>query len=96
MVQQVISFRIKILDRDKKGKNMTYPKTIMDVHELEKKFRASGRNPNEYIFITTQLKVDIHEQHKNATKNTEEFKNRMRSSMQEVKELLKTRKTSNF
>ena len=75
---------------------MTYPKTVMDVHELEKKFRATGRNPNEYIFITTQLKVDIHEQQNNGNKNIKEFKNRMRSSMKEVKELLKTSKTSNF
>jgi len=85
-----------LMTQDKKEKKMTYPKTIMDVHELEKKFRATGCNPNEYIFITTQLKVDIHEQHKNGNKNITKFKSKMRSSMKEVKELLKTSKTSNF
>lgn len=65
---------------------MTYPKTIMEVHELEEEFSLCGVNPNDYLFITMQLKRDIHDNDDNPSKD---FKEKMMTSMNEVRKLLK-------
>lgn len=71
---------------------MIYPNTIMEVDELEEEFRISGRKISEYIFITTQLKVNIYEKYNSGNRNTKEFKDKMHSSMKKVKELLANKK----
>jgi len=66
---------------------MTYPKTILEVHELEEEFKVNGLSPNDYLFITMQLKIDIHDNHDNPSPD---FKEKMQASMREVRRILKT------
>ncbi len=73
-------------------KIMSYPKTILEVQELEEEFRRCGLSPNDYLLITIALKIDIHD---NYTKPSKNFEDKMLASMKEVNKLLRnvTRKS---
>ena len=71
---------------------MTKRITIKEVSKLEEEFHKKGCNPNEYLLITTQLKVDIENNYK---RQSREFKHTAHSSIKKLKTQLKTDKTFN-
>ncbi len=76
-----------MVETDVEIMSMSYPKTILEVQELEEEFRRYGLSPNDYLLLTIELKIDIHD---NCTKLSKNFEDKMLASMKEVNKLLRS------
>jgi len=67
-----------------------YPKTVKEVHDIEKDFMACSIDASDYILLTTQIKMDILAQediHK------EELEKKIQRFMKKIHTLIRSKKS---